>query len=348
MELFLDKNAHTKLNQYAIDAILKHNNSIAAEGHPSAKNSTGRAAAVAIEDSRKTIAYLLGTNAENIFFTSSCTSAAQWGMEILQSLHNKDSDIYISPFEHPAVKTSLKGLKELPAKNGTIEPHSADKISCLFANNETGIIQNINDLKYKFLFSDMCQIVGKIKFQLSNLPIDIAVFAGHKFGGSAGIGILYLKNRGHWKSFGTGSRYMGDRTGTPDTCGIVATAAALHYTNDNIDKKIKNMQQFQSILEKELEHLNFTLLGNKNRLPSTSLFYCKNYGYKILYSLDKLGIYVGTGSACSSNSKFSFILNSFGIDGNPEDIIRISTDGDYTDYEAKIVAKEISSIIGNK
>ena len=105
----------------------------------------------------------------------------------------------------------------------------------------------------KYMLVDISQSIGKISVNLKNMPIDIAVFGGHKFGGSAGVGFIYLKDINLWREFGTGSRYFSDRAGSPDVAAVVATSAALEEELMTMPERLVKMVEFRDILEPELE-----------------------------------------------------------------------------------------------
>ena len=277
-ELYLDANAHVSLNQKALESYISFNNSIASKGHPSSPSSPGRAAATALETARGKIASLIGAKKPGqIIFTSNCTSACTWALQILKNIPGEHKN-YVSPTEHPAVKDPFQNFfpdfLELEInKNGKVCGYDLgldSKVTCLHLQNELGIIQPLESLRCKFLCSDMSQSLGKVPIDVSEMNVDIAMFAGHKFGGYM-VGFIYLKDTKLWKPFDYGSRYFMDRSGTPDVAGVVATAVALEEAVSTLEVRTKNMYAFRDVLESGLEQNGFEVIAKDEiRCPNTT------------------------------------------------------------------------------
>jgi cysteine desulfurase len=351
-ELYLDANAHVPMSEATLKVYADFHRSKAGWGHPSAPAKPGQEASTALENARAYIATLLGCNAEQLIFTSTCTQACEWGMQIVSKKIGNDY-IYCSPMEHSAVSESIKicNVNSLQVTtDGVIDldkvPYNVP-ICCTHVQNEIGAIQPITELKASYLFSDMCQSIGKESICLREMPVDIAVFGAHKFGGPAGVGILYLKDTDLWTEFGTGSRYFNDRPGTPDVAAVVATAAALEETLINMPERLMKMKEFQFTLECELENLGVEIISkNAKRVPNTTFVRIPKISLMILAELSQKGIYVGMGSACGSmHTGQSLTMKGLGLDGDGNDFLRISQHGSYGKQEALILVKEISKLI---
>lgn len=355
--MFLDANAHLPINPKALKTYQDFNSSIAGHGHPSSLSEPGRAAAIALEESREKIAQLIGANHPNqIIFTSNCTQAAEWGTKIFLS-NFKGNYILTSPVEHNAIRNALSVYKSFSDRienlrinaQGVIDPTinyglllPANKVICTHLQNEIGNIyplQNFKlqiDSKCQYLFSDMSQSLGKIPVNVTDLEVDIAIFGAHKFGGLS-VGWMYLKNTEDYQEFGTGSRYFFDRPGTPDVAGIVASTAALEDCISTLPQRTENMMAFQNKLESELINRGVEVIGiNTNRSPNTTFIFVPGKAIHLLLELGKLGIHVGLGSACGSmHSGTSPTIDALGRTGNNQDYIRISQFGDYNEKDAE-------------
>ena len=357
-ELFLDANAHIAMGSEACKAYTDFQNSKAGAGHPLAPAGPGREAATALETARGKIANLLGAESpSNIVFTSTCTQACEWGLTILNSHLNKfDGMVTYSPMEHSAVRSVVEGdlfednivKKFSVSKDGVIDIGGRTSYAvCTHVQNELGTIQPIEKLNTGFLFADMCQSVGKVSICLRDMPVDIAVFGAHKFGGPAGVGFMYLKDPMLWKEFGSGSRYFNDRPGTPDVASVVATAAALEETLFNMPERLEKMKEFQTNLESNLESMGLDIIGKgANRVANTSFVKIQGLAFNVLAELTQKGIHVGMGSACGSmHSGSSLIMMALGMEGDAHDFIRISQHGDYGKSEAEYVSSEIEKLL---
>jgi cysteine desulfurase len=358
-ELYLDANAHVAMNPLALKAYCEFNDSKAGHGHAMSPNAPGRAAAVVIEESRERIANLLGAKPDQIIFTSTCTQACEWAVYLLSKMVE---NVSYSQAEHPAIRQAVceyfkkskdlninkNGIIELGVeseirvavdrylRNGLYKGGSTDAIVAMYVQNEIGIIQPIEKVD-GILLSDFSQAPGKVEFKLSDMNVDLAPFAAHKFGGPPSVGFLYIKDDGVWDEFGTGSRYFLDRAGTPDVGGILATAVALEETYKNYDAINEHMLDFRSALEDGFEELGIEVVGQEGeRVNNTTFIKCgKGQGMKIMLELCEDGIYTGLGSACgSAYSGSNPFLKKMGIDGGPHDFMRISTFGEYTSKDA--------------
>lgn len=353
-EYFLDANAHLPLNPKALQAFVDFHKSTAGHGHPSSPSIAGRQAAVALEKARAEIANLIGAKKPgNIVFTSSCTQACEWGLEMFfqkklpPQSEEYESDAARSPAEHPAARDAFDVLTEEFSDNPTVlsidgnglvaTGTGADKVCCIHVQNEIGVIQPIKDIQCRYLFSDMSQSLGKIPIHVDVLGVDIAVFGAHKFGGPGGFGFIYLRDTSDWESFGAGSRYFLDRPGTPDVAAAAATAAALKDAIATLDERTARMIEFQSVLERGLENMEFEIVGKgAPRAPGTTFVKIPGKGLLSVMKLgEKFGIHVGLGSACGSmHTGESPLMEAIGCGGNVHDFMRISQFGEYGEKDA--------------
>lgn len=364
--LYLDANAHLPMNSKALKAYVDFCNSSAAHGHPISPSVPGRLATTALEEARGKIASLIGAKKPGqIIFTSGATQACEWALEIFFHQSEKKSafNTLSSPIEHPAVKDVYEKLHReyyfgepgyLSVNSDgiiQIKKHESDFICCLYVQNEIGTIQPIKNLKEistsNYVFSDCSQALGKIPLNVTELDIDLAVFGAHKFGGPGNFGFIYLKNLEDYNTFGYGSRYFLDRTGTPDVAGAVATAAALEDAVATLEQRTKNMIEFQSILEQGLESLGFEIIGkNATRSPNTTFVYMPGKGLESVIKLGEKGIHVGLGSACGSlHSGESPLMKRLGRKGGVHDFMRISQFGEYGEKEAKHFLKTLEKVL---
>lgn len=356
MPLYLDSNAHLPIHSKAAKAYSDFSESIAGYGHASSPSEPGRQAAFALEQARSNIASLIGAlTPSQIVFTSGCTQACSWAMQLLFESEMGRDGVTSSPFEHPAIRDAYEyNLKEQNPKyltvdqNGIVQPNEVNKVVCLHTHNELGVIQDLNTIKRVCLFSDMSQSLGKIPLNVTDLNVDFAVFASHKFRGPGGHGFMYVKNLENWKPYGTGSRYFFDRPGTPDVASAVAASVALEEAISSLEYRTKNMLAFREILESGLEKLSFEIIGKlANRCPNTTFVRMPDLAAKALFELGDKGIYTGLGSACGSmHSGNSAVIKAIGLkEGRVGDFMRISQWGEYSEQEAKFFIKTLEKIV---
>jgi cysteine desulfurase len=351
--LFLDANAHVALNPAGLKAFNDFSNStFASHGNAMAANYLGREAAKELEKARTKIAELIGAKSHNqIIFTSTCTQACEWGLDILKTRNYKN--VFVSQLEHPAIRyhfRDLFGQSELHVtKDGVAiceQPYpDSTAVVCLHVQNEIGTIQPIENIKADVV-SDMSQSLAKLPINMSKLSnVKLAMFAAHKFGGPSSLGFMYIQDTDWWKEFGSGSRYYFDRAGSPDVVSAIMTAASLEHAMKTMPERYDRMVRFRNTLEPELENLGFKIIGkNTTRLPNTTFIQLKKrMGPYVMSQLESENIYVGLGSACGSmNTGSSPVMNALGYGGTAHDFLRISQFGEYAEKEAKTVAAAIA------
>jgi cysteine desulfurase len=361
-EMFLDANAHTPMSLKAREEYLRIQSSPAGHGHPSSPSVPGRAAAEEMERARARIASLLGADKPSqIIFTSSCTQACEFGMEMFLYGKLKEQEVNsfaISALEHPAVKQAYRKVADVYAEGyndghsntpileysiptdltGRLNPTMPyDKGIAHLLHNETGVIQDLSKFTTTPLFSDMCQAAGKMPVSLKDQPnVKTATFGAHKFGGPGGIGFLYLKDLNDYSAFGTGSRYFLDRPGTPDVAGIAATAVALQEAIDTMDERKENQIAFRNTLEPALEEMGFQIVcKDSNRTPSTTFAILPERALTLLFELGKQNIHIGLGSACGAmNVGKNQSLEVMGYEAGQHSAVRISQWGQYGTEDA--------------
>ncbi len=187
-------------------------------------------------------------------------------------------------------------------------------ISVMFANNEIGTIQPIQEIgniarKHKILFhTDAVQAFGKIDIDLSKLNVDFLSASGHKVHAPKGIGFLYHKCDSSMLKpliYG-GHQEYGIRGGTENTIGIIGIGEAVKNLSKNMNEENNKISMLRNRLETGiLNNIPNTVINGstENRIPGTTNISFEGVeGESILLYLDIKGIEVSTGSACSSNS----------------------------------------------
>ncbi|MCL4415228.1 MAG: cysteine desulfurase [Actinobacteria bacterium] len=315
-------------------------------GNSSSFHQKGAQAAKALEESRKLFAKIINSNPEEIIFTSSATEANNLALKGVALVgKNRGNHIIVSSIEHDSVLKSANWLKDqgfevtlLPVdKKGFVSTEDLKKaikkgtilVSVIHGNNEIGTIQNIRELgkicrKNNILFhTDASQTFGKIKIDVKKDFIDLLTVSSHKIYGPIGIAFLYkrqgipiiplLHGGGHENSL---------RSSTVNVPSIVGFAKAAEICIRNLEtekERIRNLRD--KLIEGILTKIPDTKLNGdrKNRLPNNAnITFSFVEGESLLLELNMKGIFVSTGSACSSNSLSpSHVLMALGK--NPED-----------------------------
>lgn len=325
MTVYLDYNATAPLRTQAL-AKMQHWLPIAA--NPSSVHSFGRAAKKQLEDARKTIAEAISAWASEVIFTGSGTEA---NITSLKSFPERR--LLVSEIEHSSVLKTAEnmGAEYLAVdKNGVINLTDLDKklaensqlalISVMLANNETGVIQPINEVaeickKYSALLHvDAVQALGKIPVDFSLLGADMLTISAHKCGGSLGAAALVVKNNLNIKPLlSGGGQELGRRAGTENIAAIAAFAAAVEAIDFG---KMQNLRGWLDEMEERMQVVGGVVFSKDViRLPNTTCVAIPNVGNEVqLIDFDLNGYAVSAGSACSSGRiEKSHVLLAMGI-----------------------------------
>lgn len=374
MKIYLDNNATTRLDDDAFNAMIPFFKE--EYGNAFSLHLFGRETGKAVSESRKVIADLLGVIPEEIIFTGSGTEGDNLAIRgVARAYKNRGKHIIVSSIEHPGVRNTCKDLEkegyEITVlnvdENGVVDLEqlkSAIKdetilISVMHANNETGVIQPIEEIgkiakENKVLFHvDAVQSMGKLPIDPKEMGIDLLVFTAHKFYGPKGVGALYVRNGVRLgKVITGGGQERKLRPGTTNTPLIVGMAKALEKAYAEREEENKRVGALRDYFEEEiLKRIPEIVINGKNvpRLPGTSSVTFKYVeGESILLSLSMKGIAVSSGSACSSDElQASHVLLAMGI---PEEFahgtIRFSLGKYNTKEEIDYTIEAVTEVIG--
>ena len=372
--LYLDHAATSPMREVAFDAYkLAEQNGFAnsSGGHALSRNAKNM-----LEDARDFVASCFGAAPSEITFTSSGTEADNWIIKTpFLNLDSKDKHIITSQIEHEAILGSAEWIAGYgvnvdyipPTRDGVINIESfkskltsnTDLVSFMYANNETGILQPIQELasatknvSEEILFhSDVVQAVASEKIDFHKLGIDSAAISGHKIGGPKGIGIMFLSSSFKLPSLLHGGKQeLERRAGTVNVTGAVAFAAALKEQQLNLDDDRKRMLEEKNDFENILnEKLDIFIVGNNvDRLAHISNIQFKGVNSEtLMIALDIEGIGVSRGSACASGAqKPSHVLEAMKVDF--EDInshIRFSFGWNTNIGDGKFAAEKVISVV---
>ena len=370
---YFDNAATTKLDEEVLKEMLPY--LIQNYGNASSPYKLGRHSRKAVEISREKVANALNANKNEIYFTSGGSESDNTALfGIASAYSSKGKHIITSQIEHPAILETCKQLEKegyeityLPVDdNGAVSIEELKKaikpstilISIMFANNEIGTIQPIKEIStiahsHGIIFhTDAVQAVGNVKIDVKKLEIDALSLSGHKFYGPKGIGALYVSENIKFDKFINGGHQEKNmRAGTENVAGIVGLGEAINLADKNLEKhqsKMTNLRNyfFEGILKnfKDVK-INGDL---SNRLPGNANLSFKNInGNKILLDLDKYGICISTGSACSSSSNnASHVLKAIKV---PKDYIngsiRVTIGKNNTKEEVDYLLEKLKEII---
>ncbi len=298
---------------------------------------------------------------EQLIFTASGTEANNLALigTMTAKPRNKGKKLIVSETEHPSVLEAAKHLETLgykvayiPSPKGVFdikkynEELTADTVlvSVMLVNNETGAMNDIAEIAKmaKAVSPDVlvhCDAVqGFLKTQASPLPhADMVTISAHKIGGPKGVGALYvsekvLKTKSLVPVIFGGGQENGFRSGTENVIGIAGFGAAAKNGASHLTKVLADFAELRAyFIEKYPEYLGDSVRINEpeSKTKASHIISLTVSGFKsetLLHSLSGYGVYVSSGSACSSNTGHaSYVLHSFGIsDSDADSTLRIS------------------------
>jgi cysteine desulfurase len=366
--IYLDHAATTPLDQTVLKSMQPYFSEKFA--NPGSLHYPGMEVKEAIEQAREEVAKILNVKAEEIIFTSGGTESANLALKGV-ALQKKKGHIITSEIEHPAVLDTCAYLESLGfkvtylrvGKEGIISVEDVKKaitketilISIMYANNEIGTIQPIKDIgtlakKNNILFhTDACQAAGVLD---KNINVDLITLNGGKIYGPKGIGILYKnKNIQLTPLIHGGGQELNLRSGTENVPGIIGFAKALELVSkDKENERLIKLRDY--FIEKVLKEIPRSFLnGHKsNRLPNNiNISFLDIEGESILLHLNEKGIYVSTGSACSSHKlEISHVLDAIGLKHDAaHGSIRFTLGKSTTKPDLDYVIKELKEVVGS-
>ena len=363
-EIYLDNSATTPLSEASRKKIYEM-----AEiyGNPSSLHSIGQSAEKTVAEARKIILSALGVRAREgeLIFTSCGTEAT--ALAILGSAHAKQRRealrILTSDSEHPSVQKNLEALEKegfeivrIPTKSGILDldaiEASLDKkiflASFMLVNNETGAVYKVGEafarIKSKYpeaiTHCDAVQGFMKIPFTPAGLKADLVTVSGHKLHAPKGVGALYisadmLKKKKITPFLLGGGQESGMRSGTENTIGIAAFGASVADISERAHECRERFAELYSYASERISSLGIKI----NRPSGEYASHILNVtlpdikSETVLHFLSADGVFVSSGSACSSHSSTpSGTLISFGLTPAQADCsLRIS----FSEYNTK-------------
>jgi cysteine desulfurase len=337
--IYLDNSATTRVDDLVLEAMLpcfREN-----YGNASSVHIFGQEARACVETARRSIAELLSADTREIVFTSGGTesdNAALWG--IFRSGYRPGNHIITTKIEHPAILATCKALESAGAEvsyipvdaSGRVDPRAIDSavrettllISVMHANNETGVIQPIEEISELarrhgvLVHTDAVQSAGKIPVNVRELGVDLLSMSGHKIHGPKGVGVLYLRKGIKLVPFMTGgSHERKRRAGTENVPAIAGLGAASRLARERLPEMQTRISALRDRLENQiLARIAGTRVnGQAYRLPNiTNLSFEGLDGEGAVIALDLEGVAVSTGSACSSGALDpSHVLMAMGL-----------------------------------
>lgn len=344
-------------------------------GNPSGIYKIAAESRNAVDLAREKIAAAIGAEADEIYFTAGGTEADNLAVQgIAAARAGKGGHIITTAMEHHALLHTCEHLEKngfavtyvKPDEGGFINPSDIEAaikpdtvlISVMFANNEIGTIQPIEEIgrlakKHGVpLHTDAVQAISHVPIDVKKMNIDMLSISAHKIYGPKGVGALYIRSGVKIEPmiYG-GAQERNKRAGTHNVPGIVGLGKAIELVRadmpaENIKlNKLRN-RLVSGIIERiPYVHVNGSM---ENRLPgNANLSFSFVESESILHMLDRKGICASSGSACNSESlEASHVLISIGLTHETANgAVRFSIGRYNTDADVDYVLETLPPVI---
>ena len=375
-EIYLDNAATTRVHpqvaEKMMDALVNN------YGNPSSLHRLGIRAEQAIKEVRELIAKNLNCQNQEIYFTSGGTEGNNMIIQgVVENKKRNRMRIITSAIEHPSVLdvftfyenhqievivlgVDTQGHIHLDELEAAMNEDTI-LVSIMGVNNELGTIQDLKAIgkivkavNPKCIFhADFVQGFMKIPINVQASLLDAVTLSGHKIFGPKGVGAVYIKKGTDIKPLLRGGGQENNmRSGTENVPGIVGFGEAIRLRKDSFSDEFEAIRSLRNTFINELEAKidDIKINGDPNGSPYVlNVSFNRVRGEVLLHSLEAKGIFVSTGSACSSHKKEKqYVLKAIGLaEEYKEGTIRISFSKDITEDDVKIAVAAIAQAVNS-
>ncbi len=375
-QIYLDNNATTMVSPEVLEAMLPFYKD--KYGNASSMHFFGGRVARDIDVARQHVADLIGADHDyEITFTGSATESDNLAIRGITSYFKDKKHVVTSTVEHPAVLSLCRQLEKegfrvtyVPVdSNGVVDLEILKEsvndetalVSIMHANNETGVIMPVEEIgrfcrdRGVIFHVDGVQAAGKIPVYVNSINCDFYSISAHKFHGPKGMGALYVRRGSRMRPmiFG-GHQEKGRRPGTENVPGIAGMGKAAELAMLHL----KDMDGVANLRDRLQENILSTVGtssvngGDVLRTPNTAnISFEFIEGESILLYLDQKGVFVSTGSACSTGSlEPSHVLRAMNtpfskIHGSIRFSLSRYTTAEEIDYTLKVIPGVIETLL---
>lgn len=371
--IYLDNAATTRTLPEAVNAMLPWFSDH--YGNASSIYRLGAESKKEITDVRELIAQSLNAGPKEIYFTAGGSESDNWALiAAAEAYADKGRHIITSRIEHHAILHTCRylekrgyeityvdvdeeGILKVDELKKAIRPDTI-LISIMFANNEIGTIQPIEEIgniaheKGILFHTDAVQAYGHVPIDVKALHIDMLSASGHKLGGPKGIGFLYIRQGVKIRSLiHGGAQERGRRAGTENVPAVAGLGAAVKIAFDNMNERTEKISELRDYLieriEREIPYCR--LNGHRTKRLPNNVNYSFQFieGESLLIMLDMKGICASSGSACTSGALDpSHVLLAIGL---PHEIahgsLRLTLSEENTKEELDYVVDSLKEIV---
>lgn len=372
-KLYFDNAATTPVREEVLQEILPYFREH--YGNASSVYAIAKESKRALETARAQVAAAIHAQPEEIYFTAGGSESDNTALRgVAEAYAEKGNHIITTKIEHHAILHTAEYLEKHGAEvtylgvdaDGKISLEELEQairpetvlISVMFANNEIGTIQPIEQIgeiarKHGVLFhTDAVQAVGHVPIDVEKMHIDLLSMSGHKLGAPKGIGALYIRKGTKVTPliFG-GAQEKKQRAGTENIPGIVGLGKACALAMAEMETTTAKLTALRDKLIKGiLENIPYSRLNGHptDRLPGNcNISFSYIEGESLLLLLDALGIAASSGSACTSGSLDpSHVLMAIGLPHETaHGSLRLTMDRDNTEEEVDFILEKLPAIV---
>jgi cysteine desulfurase len=338
--VYLDNNASTPVLPQVLAAMRPYFGETF--GNPSSIHHHGQETRAAVERARDSVARLFGCRASEVVFTSGGTEGDNLA---IAGLVKAGDHVISSSIEHHAVLNSCKHLEALGCEvtyvpvdgRGLVDPGDLRRalrpttklISIMMANNETGVLQPVEEIgriaaeSDVYFHTDAVQAAGKVAVNVQKIGCDLLSISGHKMHAPQGAGALYVRKGTRLEPLFYGGRHeRSRRAGTENVPGIVGLGKAADLALEALELGDEGnlawlRDRLQQGILSQVDEAGVNGDGAP-RVPNTAnIFFDHIEGEAMVIALDLKGLAISTGAACSSGAlEPSHVLMAMGLPGD--------------------------------
>jgi len=340
--VYMDNHATTPVDPRVLDAMMPYFTE--KFGNAASRNhSFGWAGEEGVENARAQVAKLINASPKEIIFTSGATESNNLAIKgVAEMYREKGNHIITQVTEHKAVLDTCKRLEKYGyevtylavEKDGRINLDDLRRaitpktilISIMYANNEIGVIQPIEEIgkiakeKGVFFHVDGVQAAGKIPIDVQRDGIDLLSISAHKLYGPKGVGALYVRRKNPRVQLSAiidgGGHERGMRSGTLNVTGIVGLGKACEICQQEMAAETKKLSGLRDRLKNAIMgQLDECFINGsmEHRLPhNINISFAFVEGESLLMGINDIA--VSSGSACTSATlEPSYVLKALGV-----------------------------------
>ncbi len=375
--IYLDSNATSQIHPEVVDAMLPY---LRDHWHnPSSGYAAGKLVKQALRQAREQVAALINAQPDELVFTGCGTESNNAALASLIDMAGKKKRLVTSTIEHSAILRPAEyyaqlgydvekvavghdGRLDLLAYEESLRAGNVALSSIMWANNETGVIQPMDEVSALTrelgvpLHTDAIQAVGKMPVDVQKTPVDMLSLSGHKFHAPKGVGALYIRRGVRFQPMlRGGGQEAGHRSGTENVASIVGLGKAAEIMKSRLDNDqhagVRQLRDhFESRLLAELTGVRVNGSLEHRAVSTSHLSFEKCDASGLLILLEGYGVLCSAGSACmTGKTKPSHVQTAMGLSSaQSKSSLRISfsifTEREQVDAAVEAVKKAVNKL----